>query len=364
MNKILVIDDERWLREAVSLALARKGFAVVQAGDGTRGIEAARKQLPDLILCDVNMDDVDGYRTLSLLREDPRTASIPFILMTGSADNAGMRLGMELGADDYLAKPFTLTDLCAAVDARLKKARTMSEQTERKLEDLRDTISTVLPHEMRTPLNGILSLGEILATDAGTLSAGEVAEMGKDIHRAGRRLERLTGNFLIYAQLELIQSDPKKAGTPRKSLTASPVPLIEARVAAEVEEAGRQGDLDLECGDIPLPISEDHLGKIVSELTSNALKFSPPGSVVTIRLEPVGGKSVLSFQDRGRGFSPENLLRIGAYMQFDRRIHEQQVVGLGLVIARMLAELHGGTLSIESKPGEGSKLSLVFSAAP
>jgi signal transduction histidine kinase len=239
----------------------------------------------------------------------------------------------------------------------------MSEQTERKLEDLRDTISTVLPHEMRTPLNGILSLGEILATDSATLSAEEVAEMGRDIHKAGRRLQRLTGNFLIYAQLELIQSDPRKAGTLRKALTPSPAALIQARAAGEVEEMGRQGDLDLNCVDLPLPISEDHLGKIVSELTSNALKFSPPGSAVTIRLGSVAGKTVLSFEDRGRGFSAENLLRIGAYMQFDRRIHEQQGIGLGLVIAKMLAELHGGTLSIESKPWKGSKLSLFFPAA-
>ena len=94
MKKILVIDDEEWLREMVQMALRQRGYEVIEAGDGAAGIDRARKELPDLILCDVNMDKVDGYLTLSSLREQPATASIPFILMTGLADNAGMRHGM------------------------------------------------------------------------------------------------------------------------------------------------------------------------------------------------------------------------------------------------------------------------------
>ena len=102
MKRILVIDDEEWLREMVHMALAQKGFDVIEAENGAVGIDKARKELPDLILCDVNMEKVDGYLTLSSLRNEPTTAAIPFILMTGRVDNAGMRHGMELGADDYL----------------------------------------------------------------------------------------------------------------------------------------------------------------------------------------------------------------------------------------------------------------------
>ena len=89
MKKILVIDDEEWLREMVHMALRQKGFDVIEAENGAVGIEKARKELPDLILCDVNMEKVDGYLTLSALRSEPTTAAIPFILMTGLADNAG-----------------------------------------------------------------------------------------------------------------------------------------------------------------------------------------------------------------------------------------------------------------------------------
>src|SRR5215471_11096810 len=198
MRKILVIDDEEWLREMVHMALHQKGFDVVEAANGSLGVEMARKELPDLILCDVNMEKMDGYLTLSYLRNEPATASIPFILMTGLADQAGMRHGMELGADDYLPKPFTIEALYGAVDARLKKLQTVREEAERKLADLRENISMMLPHELRTPLNGILAYGEILSTDAETLSTQEVAEMGQVIHESGKRLERLIENFLIY----------------------------------------------------------------------------------------------------------------------------------------------------------------------
>ncbi len=124
MKKILVIDDEEWLREMIQLALRQRGYDVIEASNGQDGIEKARKELPDLILCDVNMDKVDGYLTLASLRNEAPTAAIPFILMTGLANNDGMRHGMELGADDYLPKPFTTEALYAAVDARLKKAQT------------------------------------------------------------------------------------------------------------------------------------------------------------------------------------------------------------------------------------------------
>src|SRR3954464_3717676 len=227
MNKILVIDDEEWLREMVQLALTQKGYEVIEAANGALGIEVARKELPDLILCDVNMEKVDGYLTLSSLRNEAATASIPFILMTGLADNAGMRHGMELGADDYLPKPFTIDALYAAVEARLKKVQTVRQEAEKKLSDLRDNISLMLPHELRTPLNGILAYGEILAADAGTLPKDEIAEMGQVIHSSAKRLERLIENFLIYAQIELLTTDTQKINALRKKQTIRAAELVE-----------------------------------------------------------------------------------------------------------------------------------------
>src|SRR6478752_7156441 len=230
----------------VHLALTQKGYDVIEAGNGSIGIEVAQKELPDLILCDVNMEKVDGYLTLSSLRNEPVTASIPFILMTGLADNAGMRHGMELGADDYLPKPFTIDALYGAVEARLKKVQAVRQEADKKLADLRDNISLMLPHELRTPLNGILAYGEILASDAANLPPKEVAEMGQVIHDSGKRLEHLIENLLIYAQLEILGSDQQKINTLRSKQTVGAGALVERVAREQAEEARRSSDLDLQ----------------------------------------------------------------------------------------------------------------------
>jgi signal transduction histidine kinase len=351
MKKILVIDDEAWLREMVQLALSQKGYDVIEAENGAVGVQTARQDLPDLILCDVNMEKMDGYGTLASLRNEPTTASVPFILMTGLADHAGMRHGMELGADDYLPKPFTLEALYGAVEARLKKAQTVRQEAEKKLADLRDNISLMLPHEMRTPLNGILAYGEILRADAATLPTTEVAEMGQAIYDSGKRLERLIENFLIYAQIELLSADPQKVSALGRKRTESPATLIAEHARGLARLAQREHDLAFELTDAPAPISEDYLAKIVDELVQNAFKFSQRGSKVTVSLAPTPNGLVLSVTDRGSGFSTDHITKVGAYMQFDRKLHEQQGLGLGLTIAKRLTELHGGALTIESQRG-------------
>jgi signal transduction histidine kinase len=358
MKKILVIDDEEWLRDMVQLALRQRGFEVAQAENGAVGIEVARKELPDLILCDVNMERVDGYLTLSALRSEPATAAIPFILMTGLADHAGMRHGMELGADDYLPKPFTLDALYAAVEARLKKAQALRQAAEKNLADLRANISLMLPHEMSTPLNGILAYGEILSAEASSLPANEVAEMGQVIYDSAKRLERLIGNFLIYAQIEMLSADSQKLNALRAQATSFPAQLIAEHAQAQARLAGRAADLVLELADWPMGISADYLARIIDELVQNAFKFSVSGTVVSVRLFAAPQELSLAITDHGRGFSPEQISRIGAYVQFDRKLHEQQGLGLGLIIAKRLAELHSGALTIQSEPGSATTVTV------
>lgn len=354
MKKILVIDDEEWLREMIRLALSQKGYEVIEAHDGEAGIEQAKKNVPDLILCDVNMGKMDGYLTLSSLRNQPGTAAIPFILMTGLADNAGMRHGMELGADDYLPKPFTIEALYAAVEARLKKSQALREEAEKKMSDLRDNITMMLPHELRTPLNGILAYGEILSTDAASLSPDEIAEMGQVIHESGKRLERLVENFLIYTQIELLGTDPQRVNVLRSKQTAMPRKVIESRAAHQAEVAGRQSDLLMDLMDKSVAISEEYLTKIVDELTHNAFKFSKKGTPIQILLFPTDSFLTMSISDHGRGLHTEQIRKIGAYMQFDRKQQEQQGLGLGLTIAKRLTELHGGSLALQSEHDVGT----------
>lgn len=353
--RILVIDDEEGLRLMMLMALRQRRYEVVGAANGQTGVELARQQTPDLIICDVNMSPMNGYQVLKALRDDPATVSIPVILMTGQADNAGMRQGMELGADDYLPKPFSTGVLYAAVEARLKKALALKAEAEKKLSDLRDNISLMLPHELRTPLNGILAYGDILQADAATLQPAEIAEMGQVIAESGKRLHRLIENFLIYAQIEILQGDLKRVAALRNGRTQQPNDLIQLHAGQQADAAGRQADLALgELGNLTVAIEENYLSKIVDELTHNAFKFSKPGSPVRVTLTREGDMALLTIADGGRGFDTEHIQKIGAYMQFERKFHEQQGLGLGLTIARRLAEIHGGSLALQSERNQGT----------
>lgn len=364
--KLLIIDDEEWLREMVRMALTDRGYVVLEAPDGATGIEVARRELPDLILCDVRMERVDGYLTLASLRDDPKTAGIPFILMTGMADPSGMRHGMELGADDYLPKPFTLDALFAAVEARLKKARFAREQAEASLAALRDNISLMLPHEMLTPLNGMLPYAELLETAADTLSPAEVAEMGGTIKASTLRLLGLVNHFLTYVRLEIAATDPAQAAAFHAArLPATEVgAVIQDQAKQAAQNAGREGDLQVEVIADTLPVTAEHLGIVVRECVDNAAKFSPPGTPIRVAMrQDEVGRRLLTFTDAGAGLTPEQIASIGAYMQFGRRTREQQGAGLGLIIARRICELHGARLEISSTPGQGTEVRVIFPAA-
>ena len=128
MKKILVIEDEEIIRENILKLLKAEGFDVTGAENGVQGLNAAVSNLPDVIICDVMMPELDGYGVLMALRSNPVTATLPFVFLTGKAERSEMRQGMELGADDYLTKPFTKAELVGAIASRLKKQEAVAEQ--------------------------------------------------------------------------------------------------------------------------------------------------------------------------------------------------------------------------------------------
>lgn len=121
MKKILVIEDEPEMRRNLATILRLEKFDVSQAENGRVGLDLARKNLPDLILCDVMMPELDGHGVLQALRDDAKTANVPFIFLTARGEKSDLRSGMNLGADDYLTKPVARDDLLHAISARLKR---------------------------------------------------------------------------------------------------------------------------------------------------------------------------------------------------------------------------------------------------
>jgi DNA-binding NarL/FixJ family response regulator len=122
VKRILVIDDEAKLRQQIAELLRSEGYEVFEARNGREGVERARRELPDLLLCDITMPEMNGHRVLETLRNEPRTAHLPFVFLTGWNEQEDLRTGMNLGADDYLTKPLVPDELLAAVRARLRRA--------------------------------------------------------------------------------------------------------------------------------------------------------------------------------------------------------------------------------------------------
>jgi DNA-binding NarL/FixJ family response regulator len=123
MHQILVIEDDEQTRENLELILQMEGFAVRSAPNGRLGLNLARRERPDLIVCDVGLPELDGHGLLRELRDDVKTADVPFIFLTARGERHEQRAGMNLGADDYLCKPIDAEDLLAAVRARLRRQR-------------------------------------------------------------------------------------------------------------------------------------------------------------------------------------------------------------------------------------------------
>src|SRR5690242_13820786 len=134
---ILLIEDQVVMRENLTLMLEMEGFEVMQAEHGRAGLELARMRVPDLILCDVMMPELDGYGVLQALRAEPGTATIPFIFLTAKGEKLDQRTGMNLGADDYLVKPVAREEVLAAIAARLQRQKQQDKRIRNELSKAR-----------------------------------------------------------------------------------------------------------------------------------------------------------------------------------------------------------------------------------
>ncbi|NBC16415.1 MAG: response regulator [Bacteroidetes bacterium] len=363
MKKILVIEDDKLSLNVIMKTLRRAGYEAMGAASGSAGIKVAQDYKPDLIISDIMMEEMDGYEALAAIREQADTATIPFILMTGHASKQSMRHGMELGADDYLSKPFQVEELLAAVEARFEKQKAVQEEMDTRLDELRSSISTKLPATIRQPLFAMMNVGEELRSQAAALTPAQIEDLGEKLHQAGNRLERMFDNFLMYNHLQVIAADEQLAQQLREARSRSLKPLIEGEARKKAEHYGRRDDLQLNVQDGAVTIQRYYLVKLIEELLDNAFKYSSPGSPVRVTAAVREGTFILKIRDDGRGMTPEQVERVDAFNRSVAGIYQEDGIGLGLGIALRIATLYGGSVSIDSTPGEGTEAVVRLPAA-
>jgi signal transduction histidine kinase len=353
MKTILLVDDDRQVRTMFGLALRRSGYNVIEADSGATGLALARQHLPDLILTDIHMPGGDGSTLLHDIRHDPELRSKQVVLMTGRPDLVTPRKGMEEGADDFLVKPIDLKALLSCMEARFGRASISWRVEDAMLAQLRSTVPPNLPHECFTPLAGIIGLMEILRADFATLTPAEVTDIHNDIYQSALRLHRTIRNYLLILDLQ--------TATAEATIPPLPPGEVEENIQAGVKEALRMNkrieDVTVRLEARSISVKPGDLSRMVEELVDNACKYSRQGTPVEVTS---GADGRLAVTDRGRGLTSEEISRIGAFQQFDRKKHEQQGLGLGLVLVQKLAAQYQAEFSMNSQPGEGTRVQIAF----
>ena len=343
--KVLVIEDDARWRTVVEAQLLAEGHTVLTAADGLAGLALAAER-PDVILCDIEMPRLNGYGVLEALRQQPELSEIPFIFLTGRTARAEQRKGMVLGADDYITKPFRPEELIAGIAGVLAKRESFAQRLRHYTDEHQREITAPWAHELLTPLNGILGMASLLESEPGAVSPDELREMARSIQVSARRQQalalKLVRHFHLQQLLETGWKDPTaavEAGTG-----------LEDEVLVIAGQSGRSADLRLNCAPAVVRINPVWLRAAAAELVENAYKFSLPGTLVTVTGAVVDGVYRIEVTDRGPGMSAEERSGIAAFRQFHRDKHEQQGLGLGLIIVQNIARLHGGSFGLEPGP--------------
>ncbi len=348
-NKILIIDDEPDLLTDIGTILELKGYNVLLASDGTQGIETAFNEIPDLILCDIMMPKVDGYGVLKAVSDNPLTCEIPFLFISAKSTKEDIREGMNLGADDYITKPFDLDELLTAVDTRIKKAEASTDSINKKFEGIKEVMSKTLPHEFRTPLNSILGYSDYLIKQWKETDEETAVDMLNAINTDAKRLNRLFENYLFYTKISaMLQSktDKKEA---RRSKTEIPEVVIGDVLMMATYDKDIELHTEFTNQDFSLSINKEHFTKIIFELIDNSIKFSDPDAdFIKVQGRVKKDEYFLSYSNKGRDLLEKDLLDIDAFSQIERNKYEQQGTGMGLAIVKKTLELYEGGISVEN----------------
>ena len=357
-KRIAVVDDEPASREALCALLSAEDLDVVSVSSGRELLRRLPELLPDVILLDVMMPDLDGYSVCRELKQSITLRHIPIILITALDSMQDRIHGLEAGADEFLSKPVTRLELQARVRTMLR-IKMQYDQLERMLE-LRQALSYMIVHDLRNPLAAVMLYLQLLKRRGSVLP-----EHMRYLDMATSEAQKMSGfldDMLMLAKME----------RGKLSISRSPVyvdHLLEQVRQKMVPYAESQGvTLALKTDGQSYPVVADValFQRVAENLVANALKFSPAQSVVTVLVEyprkNLNEEEVnsapavrLSVSDQGRGIPPEDFVRMfDQYEAVHMKEHGKAELGLELAFCRMVAEAHGGRIYAGNNPDKGA----------
>ncbi|UNU23563.1 hybrid sensor histidine kinase/response regulator [Microcoleus vaginatus] len=355
---LLIVDDEPDNFDVIETLLSEQDYQLHYAASGQEAIASLDLFNPDIILLDVMMPGIDGIEICRQIKAMSKWQAVPIIMVTALSSKSDLANCLAAGADDFISKPVNAIELRARVHSMLRIKQQydniqnlyhIQENTinllESTLNELRGNLASTLSHELNTPLNGILGTIGWLKDEIEDIEIAQIREILGWAYNSARRLETLTKKFLIYLGLELSASQQHKIESARTQFSAS---AVEAELTYQAQKVNRSNDLLLTLEEAEIALSERSLSTMLHELIDNALKFSSPETTIKVSSQVVGEMLHLSVQDSGQGMTEEQIAKIGAFMQFERKRYEQQGTGIGLKIVQKIVELAGGEFSITS----------------
>lgn len=351
MPNILIIDDDPEILKWLADSLKTDGFKVLTAGSGIEGLEQARRHHPDVVLCDIDMPEPNGYEMLKALRNEPQTADIPLVFLTGMSQPADFRKGMAIGAENYLPKPVSKADLLAALATCLQKAAQQKQREDDRISQLAGDVARTLSHELRTPLTGIVTIPDLMEACDHDSDPTMRDSLRGILRQSGERLHRAVDRFLFYSDLWALSQ--RRETSPLGPSSRDLEPLLGACACHLAEVWSRPQDVRV-TGSAPVNLDSLHLEYLAGEIIDNAFKFSPAGTPVAVEIAVANGGLFLRVADQGRGMAEAEINALRVFRQFDRATHEQQGFGLGLAIVQLLVRHYRGEFAIQSQPGQST----------
>jgi two-component system sensor histidine kinase/response regulator len=361
---ILLVDDNRENRDMLSRRLERQGYGVATAEDGRQAMDAVRARMYDLVLLDIMMPEMDGYAVLQQLKADEALRHIPVIMISALDELDSVVRCIEMGAEDYLPKPFDPTLLKARIGASLEKKqsrdreRLLFEQLQQnyqhlqELEKLRDDLTNMIVHDLRTPLTSVIAGMQTLEV-VGSLDQTQ-REMVAIAISGGETLLGMINDLLEVEKMESGAMPLDYAVLDADELVSSAARQVASLCKSKNLTLVRQIAADLP----PFQGDESKVRRILVNLLGNAIKFTQDGGTLTLTARPGEDRRsvVFSLSDTGEGIPPEAFERI--FEKFGQVTSRQggrtMSTGLGLTFCKLAVEAHGGRIGVESTPGSGS----------
>ena len=358
--KILIVDDVVSNVLLLKILLTNEKFQVCTANCGNACIEQAKKEKPDLILLDVMMPDISGFDTAVIMKKDPELKDIPIIFLTALNSPADLVKGFQVGANDFLSKPFNKEELLvrvmhqiALVDAK----RTIERQNRELMATIsnRDKMYSVIAHDLRSPMASIrMVLNLVVASTTPDLVGPELFELLDKANKESEEVHDLLDNLLKWTKSQTGRLNVVMQDLDLNDIIPGVVDIFEMIAAT------KKIHLSYEGSSVVVRADNDMLKTIVRNFMSNAVKFSPEDSTIEISVTtPDADFAKISVRDHGVGIAAD---RIGSIFHKGETTYGtggEEGSGLGLQLCQDFARKIGGDVTVESAEGEGSTFSVL-----